>query len=127
MDIDWSLILGLGLVNWIATTILVDSTLTEALRTKPIVKWQANASFCMASEYAMDGTGRAKWTKHCVLARFWAKVHQLVNCHLCLGTWVAFIQAAFFIRGPWYVWISYALLIKAVGHLILEVRSKVAA
>src|SRR5678816_537318 len=122
MNLNWSLLIALGLVNWIATTILVDSSLFAKWRSWPITRWDYTARRC----FAQEATGRGRWARYCVASRWLAKLHELVNCHLCMGTWVAFIQAAFFLDGPWYVWTTGALLIKAIGHLVLELRSRVA-
>lgn len=93
-------VIALGLVNWMATTILVESKLFRPLR-----QFVNNRRF---------GPRKVLWDK----------LSYLVGCHLCTGTWVGLAQAAVF-GSPWsgwYGWIAGGLLYKAVGHLVLELR-----
>lgn len=91
-----------GLVNWIATTILVESELF-----RPVRQWL---------ERRTDSAGQWWWA--------WEKLRYLAGCHLCVGTWVGLTQAATF-GSPWRgVWglLAGGLLYKAIGHLVLELR-----
>lgn len=59
-----------------------------------------------------------------VRERLRGKLAYLIGCHLCTGTWIAFALVAFF-GSPWAEWYGFiagALLVKAVAHLVLELR-----
>lgn len=107
---EWSSVIALGLVCWISTTILVESELCRPLR-----EW-VDARRVKPVGPPVLGRARRVW---------WAdKLAYLVGCHLCTGTWVAFALVAFF-GSPWAEWYGFiagALLVKAVAHLVLELR-----
>lgn len=89
-------IAALGLVNWIATCIIVDAELT-----RPCREWVE----CRRHEHVV-----------------WDKLAYLVSCHLCAGTWVG-IVTALVVTSVWPSWtgvIASGLAYKAVGHLTLE-------
>jgi|FLYL01.1.fsa_nt_gi hypothetical protein len=97
-------VIALGLVNWIATTILVESELFRSVR-----------------EYVDRRAWDARWEWS---RRVWNKARYLIRCHLCTGTWVGLVQASVF-GSPWdgvTGWIAGGLLYRAVGHLVLELR-----
>ena len=82
----------LGLVCWVVTTIIVESELFQPLR---------------------DWVGmRSRWFGY------------LFRCHLCVGVWIGLLLAAMF-GSPWggfFGWIAGGLCIKAIAHLVLELR-----
>lgn len=112
----------LGLVNWLVTTILVESEIT-----RPIRDWVENQHtvgfdiFDPRYSWAKS-IHEAKWQ-----TRVWRKVGYLVHCHLCAGTWVGLVMAAvvsyraFAVRPAFLAAVLTGLAIKAVGHLTLEV------
>lgn len=105
-------VLFLGFINWIATTIIVESELCRPVR-----------EYCERKRKWFDIEKNRPRTpqEEPVL---WRKLHYLVQCHLCTGTWVALVEAAAF-GGPFHGVTGYfanALLYKAVGHLVLELR-----
>lgn len=82
--------------------------------------------------------GLINWITTCILVdselfrkfREWCKERghypgYLVGCHLCAGTWIAFIQSVF-MGGPytmyWWHIVANALLYKAIGHSFLIVQ-----
>jgi hypothetical protein len=92
-----------GLVCWIATTIIVESELFRPLR---------------------DTVVKRRW-EHPDDRSVWQGIDYLLRCHMCTGVWVGIAEALYL--GPIYgrgvlgiVWTG--LLIKAVAHLILELR-----
>jgi hypothetical protein len=102
----------LGLANWIATTIIVESELFRPLRDR--LAWEADRA------YRPFGSWRFT-----VLS----KLQYLVGCHLCTGTWVALIEACFVTLGlssglPGIV--LSALVFKAIGHTALNVNARLA-
>lgn len=115
-----------GIINWLITTIFVESTLFAPWRA-----WVSGHSLrvCFGEdcyktgddiEVEPDLVGSATLQHHGP----WVKVAQLVTCHMCLGTWVGFAEAAYF-GGPFHGWaaiIANGLLYKGIGHLVLELR-----
>lgn len=106
---NWSLIVAAGLVNWLVTTIVVESELGRPVRDY-VCRRRARAN-------------RAYWIKgdHSV----WRWLDFLLRCHLCVGVWVALAEVAWL--GPVVGrgvagFVFTALLVKAVGHLVLELR-----
>lgn len=81
-----------GLVNWLATLILVEGKIFQPVRSR------------VTGEYA----------------------RYFVACHLCTGTWVGLVMAAWLtLLAPyalpfagWWMVLVNGLAIKAVGHLI---------
>lgn len=89
-------VLALGLVVWLATTIIVEGVVFDRPRNWLGEKAKTN--------------GVAHW------------FHELLTCHLCTGVWVGF-ALAIVAGGPFPEWwgvIVNGLLYKAVGHLILQ-------
>lgn len=109
------LIIAAGLVNWLATTIVVESELARPLR--DLVVRRRAAADRGGAEIDADRGG-------------WRWLDYLLRCHLCAGVWIGIAEALYLaprlaprLPGPaWAAWPFAALLIKAVGHLILEVR-----
>lgn len=98
------LMLMLGVANWFATTLIVESELFRPLRDFPAERYN-NA---VAKESHRG-------------AAFWSKIRYLVGCHMCTGTWVGLAMALFV---PWVVggfagYLMTALVIKGIGHLVL--------
>jgi hypothetical protein len=93
---------ALGLVNWFATLLVVES---EFFR--PVRDWIH---------------GRSLNAKRAFTSWAWWKIDFMINCHMCAGTWVAMllVPLAPLIFGPGIVpYIAVGLLIKAIGHIIL--------
>lgn len=89
-------IIAAGLVNWIATLIIVEGVIFDDAR-----RWVTRRA---------DRAG-------------WWKLSYLVTCHLCAGTWVGF-ALALVVRGPLPGgFIVNGLAYKAVGHITLEVTA----
>lgn len=126
-----STVIFLGLVNWLATTILVESELFRPIRDRLVgqaPRWRAEG---YASRVEMvrelrqaQPTARlaalAEWASQSVPAR--AKVNYLVGCHLCAGTWVGLaiaLVAGSPIPGVLGLMLG-ALVFKAIGHITLE-------
>lgn len=113
-------ILALGLVNWFATTLVVESEFFRPLR-EFVSHRQLTAEM---------HRGRAErqlellWTRWRYWA--WSRVAYLIGCHMCTGTWLGFLLVPFapaIFPGPaWAVFIVTALLIKAIGHMILVLQ-----
>lgn len=132
-------VLYAALINWIATTILVESTLFAPVREWFIAKTQyvrtpdgelhRGGYSVKVSDFPDLDAARA-WAMQIepVIAGPWVKAAQLVTCIMCLGTWVGFAEALVF-GGPfigWYAVIANGLLFKAGGHFIYEARSRIA-
>lgn len=104
-------LLALGLANWIATTILVDSEFTRPLR-----EW--------AEDLAIRAYDSDRWR----LGQVLDKVRYLIGCHLCAGTWLAAALAGatgFRVAEDGAVgFVVGSLAVKAVGHITLEVTSR---
>lgn len=93
-----------GLVNWIATTIVVESELA-----RPFRDWVCRHRQGASAARNPDDRGIWRWADY------------LIRCHLCTGVWIGIAEAIYLgARGPAIIWTG--LLIKAVGHLILELR-----
>lgn len=112
----------LGIVNWLATMIVVESEICRPLRewvTRRYERYDYFESIVPASDW------RQKDHRRLV---FWQKVKYLVGCHLCAGTWVGLVLAALVpeVRpvGTGFVgWVIAGLAIKAIGHITLEVTA----
>lgn len=97
-----ALMLMLGVANWFATTLLVESEIF-----RPVRGWVRN-------QYDKATGPRS--------AAVWSKLHYLVSCHMCAGTWVALAMALFapaVVSVPVIGWLLTALVIKGIGHLVL--------
>lgn len=98
-------VLFLGLVNWIATIIIVESVIFEDVR-----EWVQRRGKLM--EATRPRAGR--------------KVGYVLTCALCVGTWVGFVEALCFggpLRFGVLSFIANGLLFKALGHLFLQVNA----
>lgn len=130
------LVVAAVLINWIVTTILVESKLTEPVRT-----WIIHESLQIRWADEWHHIGNRHWfefplettqeqvdaVKH-VMRGPWAKVAQLVTCQLCTRVWIGFALAAY-LGGPvggWAAIVANGLLYAAGGHLIFEMRSRIA-
>jgi hypothetical protein len=123
-------VLALGLVCWAATTIIVESEFFRPLRERlqdrrvKLVPTPAPPADTIeeAVAYAQSHRGYKNPTPQ--VSFWWDKAWYLSGCHWCCGTWVAFALVAFF-DSPWDHWYGFiagALLVKAIGHLVLELR-----
>ena len=117
-----------GLVNWLATTILVEAKLLE-----PVRCWVAGRTPAAEAGWQHDDYGdpiplswqdaRPEYIRR-------PKLAYLVGCHLCTGTWVGLAMAGF-VAGPFTAAVSFppaafvlnGLLFKALGHSILHVAN----
>lgn len=100
-------VVAAGLVNWLTTTIIVESELFRPLR--DFVCRQR----ITRSRGRLNDRGAWRWLDY------------LLRCHLCVGVWAALIEAAWLgsAVGRGFAGVVFtALLIKAVGHLVLEAR-----
>lgn len=134
---------GLGLVaaaaviNWFVTTIFVESHLLAPVRTwvvheamevaTPEDGWQKIGN---SHHYLWpQGTTQEQVEAAQQIPRGnWGKLAQLITCQMCMRTWIGFAEA-FILGGPfqgWYSIFANALLYAGLGHLILELRSRVA-
>ena len=89
-------VLFAGLVNWLATLIIVESFVFE-----PVRSWV-----------------RQGWPG--------SKLDYLMSCHLCMGTWAGLILALVVpgpFTHPTLFWFLNGLLYKAVGHIVLEITA----
>ena len=102
------LVVWAGLVNWIATTILVEGELFRPVRER-VGGWVPPTN-----PFSFFGGGY--WRR--------PKVAYLVQCHLCTGTWVGFVLALV-VPGPFEFFVLDGLLYKAVGHLTLTVANRI--
>lgn len=99
------LILALGLVNWFGTLLIVESEFFRGLR-----EWVAKRDYESERRFGF-------W--------FWEKAHYMINCHMCAGTWVAFVLVWFAppLFGIGFLnFVVLSLLIKALGHLTLVIH-----
>ena len=133
-----------GLASWIITTILVEGVIFEDVR-----KWvqlqqdkadsrimglsfpPTEADRKKAADALMEMTLSGKTLtdvfgkpSRSALLRswFWHKMRYLVGCHLCTGTWVSMVLALFLpaiVSPAFFGWAINAMIIKAVGHLVL--------
>lgn len=95
----------LGLINWIATIIIVESVIFEDVRA------------------FIERRGKLLEHNH---PRAGRKLSYFITCALCTGTWVGFVEALCF-GGPLSFgilsFIANGLLFKALGHLFLQVNA----
>lgn len=114
----------LGLVNWFATLLVVESELVRPLRDwldgrrRSAEGW--SVEYDCAGNY-MHGTITCPWR-----CRAWGKIGYLFHCHMCAGTWVGLAIAAV-AGGPFTGWAALVLnglAYKAVGHLTLAVVNR---
>lgn len=105
----------LGLVNWLVTTILVESELT-----RPFRDWVADRHRRAANRWT-DSLRR----RHHRAEAVWFKLKYLAGCHLCTGTWVGLVMAALVplhLGAPGATGrVLAGLAFKAIGHFTLEI------
>lgn len=131
----------LGLVVWIATTILVESELLRPLR-EAADRWAGpgpvEEKTVWVGPELLQPTGLSSigplipghWqlpTSAAHPVRY--KLAYLIHCHLCAGTWIGLVTAAvtpyrpLASLPPLGAWLLAGLLYKAVAHLILAVNN----
>ena len=131
-----ALVIYAGLINWIVTTIFVESKLFEPWRT-----WVIHEAYQIRYGDEWHHIGNKHWFEfpiettqeqadavQPVLRGPWAKVAQLVTCQLCTRVWVGF-ALALYLSGPIHGVFAIpanGLLYAAVGHFLFELRSRVA-
>lgn len=127
-----TLIILLGLVNYITTEIVVDSEIF-----RPYREWVRNHYAASMEREIVDGAfaeafaGRNDVTAEEINvamqsvrgSKFWREVAYFSQCKMCSGTWIAAIEVA--VAGPlvlhgWTGYVAGALAVKAVGHLVLD-------
>lgn len=130
----WTLFLFATLINWISTTILVESSLFAGLRDRVL---RLGVVLVLPDGRRLPPTGKVseELTKADIESgrvdrTWWAlKLAQLVTCIMCVGVWVGLAEALV-LGTPWHhVWYAVpaaALLYKAGGHFVYELRSRVA-
>lgn len=104
------LLLFLGVANWLATLILVESEVTRDYR-----EWIGRRAD-YANEFPIVNP---------LKAFLWHKLRYLVGCHLCTGTWVGFLMALFItpiVSVPVIGTVLTGLVIKGIGHLFLVIH-----
>jgi hypothetical protein len=123
----------IAIVNWLVVTILVESTLFDPWR-QFVLRLGAHITLADGTKLPPSGkipegvTQQQIEQAHVTKAAWSIKLAQLVTCHMCLGVWVGFAEALYF-GGPFHGWaaiVANGLLFKAGGHLVLELRSRVA-
>ena len=126
------LVVFASLINWLVTTFFVESSLFQPVRDYVLrtgVHIVVNGRKLPPSGKIPDDMTRADVEAGQLVRSWWAmKLAQLVTCIMCLGVWVGFAEALYF-GGPLHGWaaiIANGLLYKAGGHLIYELRSRVA-
>lgn len=138
----WEVLLGAALINWIVTTIFVESHLFTTPR-----NWVVDHTWHALFRGKWVRIGRHGWRRAGYVFPEdttqeeydtaaanqqsrgpWLKLAQLITCQLCTRVWVGFAEALYF-GGPDHHWaapVANGLLYAAAGHLIFELRSRVA-
>lgn len=125
-----------GLINWLVTTIFVEAKLfapwrewvvreASVIRARDEIHHVGNKHAYLWPEDTTEEEANAATV---FLHGPWAKAAQLITCHLCTRVWVGFAQALY-LGGPlggWAATVANGLLYAAIGHLIFELRSRVA-
>lgn len=126
------LVVYAGLINWIVTTIFVESHLFARPRDwvvrKGLVVVTQTGRHRMPYIWPEDTTAEEADAGRIVPYGWRGKFSQLVTCHLCVRVWVGF-ALALYLGGPlggWAAPVANGLLYAAAGHLVLELRSRVA-
>lgn len=126
-----ALVIFLGIANWLATTILVESEVTrdyrEWINRKADTAANRKAYFLGGNDRKWNFTETEKQVRLRVnrVAFLWNKLRYFVGCHLCTGTWVGLVMAAFIapiVSIPFVGWVLTGLTIKGIGHLFLVVH-----
>lgn len=119
-------VVALGLVNWLVTTILVESELFKPLRRWVRARYEFHRFGPRRAErsawWDLDLDRNLDRPFHARRTALWHKVDYLVGCHLCAGTWIG-IALAGIAGGPFAGVVGIilnGLLYKAIGHLTLE-------
>lgn len=135
----WGLVIGLGLVTWLVTMIVVESEIVRPLR-----EWIGMKADLWSTVWA-DGEpvwlnshgfgedfvpGRYTDPDHKRFDRTrevaWRKARYLFGCHLCSGCWIAAavvaVQPLHVYRAGFVGFLFDAALVKAVAHLTLVVQ-----
>lgn len=123
-------IIFLGLVNWITTEIIVVSEIFRPLREFVDHRLQASMERRLRDPEWLSDQFAAEINEQALAtvikdsaSPFWREARYFVGCHLCVGTWVGIIEAAFI--GPLVLhgvvgFVATALTFKALGHFTLE-------
>jgi hypothetical protein len=113
-----------GLVNWLATYIIVAGVIFEGTRAK--INAGCNRLVLFSSMLGTTSVLERAWSR--LLSLLGTKLDYLVSCQLCCGVWVGFVLTAF-AHGPFrssvigVAVLLNGLLIRAVGHIVLELTS----
>lgn len=132
------IVLWAGLINWLVTTIITESTLFSPLRL-----WLIFRSTAIMTPDGLKHVGREaySWPEDTTSADVdaamankivhgrWKKPTQLLTCQLCTRVWIGF-ALALYLGGPigGFFWvIANGLLYAAVGHLLYSLEALLAA
>lgn len=128
-----ALLIAAMLVNWYVTTVLIESHFLH-----PVRRWvrhnipirpkgpepqTVKEAAKRATERYLDDNGG--WRRRPAQRRLYVGLEYLFGCYLCLGFWVAIAEVLWLhsIVGAGLLGFLFtAFLIKAGGHLILELR-----
>jgi hypothetical protein len=113
----------LGLACWAGTTLIVESeffrpvrAFCDKRRSFAIARWIHYHDGMQTEAPAPEFGVRTRWV--------YDRLAYLVSCHWCTGVWVALVLTALFgaYWDGWYGFIASALVVKAIAHLVLELR-----
>lgn len=112
-------VIALGLINWIATTIIVESEIFRPMR--EAIQFRRVHKFDLPLEMT-DGQRMVISQYERRTSKLWEKAAYFVGCHMCTGTWVGLAEAVFIgsIFSGFVGIVASGLLFKAIGHLTLE-------
>ncbi len=121
------LIVLLGFANHLATSIITESEITresraflERLHQRAVARLHSSAHIEAWSEEDYRAPRWHAWAE--LITR---KLSYLHGCHLCAGTWVGLVMAAFvppIVSSGLVGWALTGLAIKGVGHIVLVVH-----
>ena len=122
-----------SLINWLVTTIFVESSLFAPMRDKVlrmgVVLKLKDGRLVSPTGQLNENLTREDIEAGQIIRKWYAeKAAMLVTCIMCLGVWVGFAEALYF-GGPlggWAAIVANGLLYKAGGHFIYELRSRIA-
>lgn len=124
-------VIALGLVCWLATTIIVESELVRPLRDFVERKRWAVRDIPEPVDYVDASVTAMRFFKSKQGPEYFRRERPLVtklsyalSCHLCTGTWVG-VSLALIFGSPFSGAVGIlggGLLYKAIGHLVLELR-----